>query len=252
MPRPPRAAPARAPRPLVAAIAVLLVAGLLGAAGVGIADDPDPPAGVAAAPVAPVVADALVFQDDDFPAGWRRGARDDVVGSPGAGGSGAGAEFCPSLGGDPTAGRLVSEAESFFTSDRDGSFSFAGAFVGVADDAGLAPEAFSFLAGETFLRCAADGFAMGFLEAGTEGVTLTEDAQAPIPVAPGTGQVEGRRLTYTARGPDFSVPLVVDLAVVQAGASVALTFLGSYRQPLDPELEKRLLDRLADRMAATG
>ncbi|MGH9156108.1 MAG: hypothetical protein ACRD1K_09825, partial [Acidimicrobiales bacterium] len=66
------------------------------------------------------------------------------------------------------------------------------------------------------------------------------------------GQTQGRRLTYTARGPEFEVPLFVDLAVVHAGASVGLAFLGAYREPLPPEFELKLLDSLLGRMATTG
>lgn len=254
MPRPPGdPVRSRAPRLLVAALVVVLAGGVLGAAGLGV-DSGDgstqPPAETA--PGAAPAAEAVVFQGDDFPSGWERdereGVQPDASGNPG----GATGEFCPALTGDPTAGRLTSEAESFFTNAEPGSFSFAGSFVGVADEAALAPAGFQFLAGDLFLRCAADGFAKGFLEGGTEGVTLTEVATEPIPVVPGEGQAQGRRLTYTARGPNFELPLYVDLAVVQAGASVGLAFLGAYNEPLAPELELQLLDRLLGRMAATG
>jgi hypothetical protein len=251
-------APHRAPRPLTAAIVVLLVAGALGAAGVGTGDGDGPiAAGDAAATPGPD-AGRLVFQRDDFPDGWERSERDGGAPGTGAapavtpGGGGATAQFCPALGGDPTSGRLTSEAESFFTNASPGTFSFAGSFVGVADDAAVAPAGFQFLAGEAFLRCAADGFAKGFLEGGAAGVTLTEEASEPIPVVPGAGQAQGRRLTYTARGPAFELPLYVDLAVVHAGASVGLAYLGAYREPLPADLEQRLLDSLLSRMAATG
>jgi len=241
----------RAPRLLVAALVVVLTGGVLGAAGVGVDDGTEPansPAGPATAPAA----EAVVFQGGDFPSGWERddrgGVQPDAPGNPG----GATGEFCPALTGDPTAGRLTSESESFFTNAEPGRFSFAGSFVGVADDAALAPAGFEFLVGEPFLRCATDGFAKGFLEGGTEGVTLTEVASEPIPVVPGEGQAQGRRVTFSARGPNFELPLYVDLAIVQAGASVGLAFLGAYNQPLAPELELHLLDRLLGRMAATG
>ncbi|MGH9154798.1 MAG: hypothetical protein ACRD1K_02840, partial [Acidimicrobiales bacterium] len=173
------------PRVLGAAVALLLVVGILGAAGVGTEDEDAP--GRAVGPLtgpAGVVAGDVVFQDGDFPSGWhedrREGAAGSTVAVPGTGATG---QFCPALAGDPTAGRLSSEAESFFTSTEPGSFSFAGAFVGVADEAAVAPAGFEFLSGETFLRCAADGFAKGFLEGGAEGITLTEEASEPIPVA---------------------------------------------------------------------
>lgn len=251
---PPGQAPARVPRVLVVAVVVLLAGGVLGAAGLGTDERAAPaPGGQAAAPRHD--AGDVVFQAEDFPSGWEPGEREDLdpEGAETAGsGGGATGEFCPALAGDPTAGRSASEAESFFTAAGPGTFSFAGSFVSVTDDASVAPAGFAFLAGDPFLRCAADGFAKGFLEAGAEGVTLTEEASEPIPVTPGAGQAQGRRLTYTARGPDFELPLYVDLAVVQAGASVGLAFLGAYNQPLPLELEQQLLDSLLGRMATTG
>lgn len=251
MPRPPGPGPARVPRLVVAAISLVLLGGVLGAAGVGTGTT-RPGASAASTPAGTGHdASQVVFQAGDFPSGWERDGRDEVQAG-GVPGGGATGKFCPALGGDPTAGRMTSEAESYFTNAGPGTFSFAGSFIGVTDDPTLAPAGFQFLVGESFLRCAADGFAKGFAEGGTATVTLTEEASEPIPLAPGAGQAQGRRLTYTARGPDFELPLYVDLAVVQAGASIGLTFLGAYNQPLPIELEQQLLDDLLGRMATTG
>jgi len=260
VPRPSGPARSRSTWPLAAAIAVVLAAGALGAAGVGTGRDAEGAEGRAAGSGSSPATDvgqralAVVFQPGDFPDGWEEGEREATPGpAPTAPpGSGATGQFCPALTGDPTTGQLSSEAESFFTNARPGAFSFAGSFVGVAADPGLAPAGFEFLAGDRFLQCAAAGFAKGFLESGTVDVSLSEVASEPLPVAPAGGRSEGRRLTFTARGPAFELPLYVDLAVVQAGASVGLAYLGAYKEPLPAALEQQLLDRLVERMAETG
>lgn len=242
--------PARA-RGAAVAVVVLLVIGVVATTTVDGEDDRPAPGGEATTTTTvPANLDGVAFGPGDFPPGWAADPtnQEDDAGTGIAAGLGGDAG-CAAAGVDPSLGHADDEDQSFFTTGG-GFFAYAGSLAIALDDEAVAEATFDFATSETFDRCAAATFAEGVREESGGGLDLVTDEAQPLAFAVAADESVGRRTRLTGRQPGLEVPLFVDLVVVRSGRGVALALFGSANQPVDAELQQRLVAGMAERLAA--
>lgn len=233
------------------AVVVLLVTGVVATRTVdGGGDGSVPDVAATTTTTVPANLDDVAFGPGDFPPGWSADPtnQDEDAGTGIAGGLG-GTTGCAPAGIDPSLGRTEDEDQSIFTTGG-GFFALAGSLAVAADDGAVAEATFDFATSEAFGACAVTTFADGVREESGRGLEIVADETRPLAIIVAAEESVARRTRLTGRQPGLEIPLFVDLVVLRSGRGVALAVFGSANQPVDAELQQRLVAGMAERLAA--